>query len=85
MDVKVLRSAKRDLTYVYLRTDVSYEDLPEALRLHFGEATQFLEFELHAGRALAQADTATVLAALEQQGFYLQLPPADDNNQKNAP
>ena len=78
VDVVVYRSARRAETYLYLRAGDDFDDtLPDALRSHFGEATAFLEFALHADRTLAQADAVTVLEALASQGFYLQLPPRD--------
>ena len=76
IDVVVYRSARRADTYLYLHAGADYDEtLPDALRSHFGEAAAFLEFALHADKALAQADAVTVLAALDSQGFYLQLPP----------
>lgn len=78
VEVQVLRSAKRADTYLYLPVDDAYEELPEALREHFGEATSFLTFTLHEQRFLAQSDPRQVLAALREQGFYLQLPPQND-------
>ncbi len=78
VDVVVYRSARRADTYLYLQAGADYDEtLPEALRKHFGEATAFLEFSLHAEKTLAQADAAAVLAALADQGFYLQLPPRE--------
>jgi len=77
-EVQVLRSHRRADTYLYLPVADSYDDLPEALRTHFGEASQFLTFFLDENRYLAQADPLQVLAALDKQGFYLQLPPRDE-------
>ena len=78
VDVVVYRSSRRAETYLYLPAVAEYADLPDALREHFGEATAFLEFVLHAEKTLAQADAVTVLDALAGQGFYIQLPPGDD-------
>ncbi len=78
VDVVVYRSNRRADTYLYLPASATFEELPEALRHQFGEATAFLEFALHADRYLAQADADTVLKALAGQGFYLQLPPGSD-------
>ena len=77
--VVVYRSHKRADTYVYLPAEKEFEELPEAFREHFGEATAFLDFVLHPARQLAQADPLVVLRALSEQGFYLQLPPQKDD------
>lgn len=74
-DVVVFRSQRRQETYVYLPAGVDFENLPDALRKHFGQGVEVLSFHLDANRQLAQADAATVLAALQDQGFYLQVPP----------
>ena len=76
--VVVYRSHRRADTYVYLPAESEFEDLPEAFREHFGEASAFLDFVLHPARQLAQADPIVVLRALSEQGFYLQLPPQKD-------
>ncbi|MEM9622987.1 MAG: YcgL domain-containing protein [Pseudomonadota bacterium] len=77
VNVKVLRSSRKPDTYLYLPEDGDYDELPDALRDQFGEATEFLQFELSPSRQLAQADSTQVLTALARQGFYLQLPPKD--------
>ena len=78
IEVQVYRSGKKADTYLFLPIADAYEDLPEALQEHFGEATAFLSFWLHEERYLAQSDSRQVLAAIDQQGFYLQLPPQND-------
>ena len=75
---QVYRSGKKAYNYLFLPIADAYEDLPEALQEHFGEATAFLSFWLHEERYLAQSDPRQVLAAISQQGFYLQLPPQND-------
>ena len=75
VEVSVYRSPKKAQTYVYLPSDQDYESLPEALIEQFGDAILFLTFELHEKKKLAQVEAKTVLAALRNQGFFLQLPP----------
>lgn len=76
--VVVYRCARRADTYVYMRKEDDFEDLPDAFRAQFPDPTPFLDFELHPTRPLAQADPVAVLRALSEQGFYLQLPPQKD-------
>jgi len=78
IEVKVLRSGRRRDTYLFLCEEDEYENLPEALRTQFGEATEFLNFTLTADRKLAQVQAHVVMQALQTQGFYLQLPPNKD-------
>lgn len=78
MNCTIYRSSARDYTYVYLREDLMFEELPESLRSVFGEPEKVMELELAPDRELAQEDVAQVLANLEGQGFHLQMPPSDD-------
>lgn len=52
----------------------SYRTLPNELLTILGELSFVTEFELHPERYLQQSDPQKVLAALESQGFYLQVP-----------
>ena len=74
-DVKVFKSLAKEDTYVYLPVEDEYDDLPEAFRRSFGQTGFVVEFHLSRERTLAQADAAVVLRAIDEQGFYVQLPP----------
>ncbi len=78
IEVSVYRCHKKAQTYVYLPADQDYADLPEAFVQQFGEASMFLTFALHAQKKLAQVDAGQVMAAIKNQGFFLQLPPQHD-------
>jgi len=71
----IYRSEKKESTYLYLAEGVSFEDLPDELRAGFGEATEVMKLNIEADTRLAQADAENVLQALEDPGYYLQLPP----------
>ncbi|MEM1231878.1 MAG: YcgL domain-containing protein [Pseudomonadota bacterium] len=87
--VLVYASRKRPETFVYVpqrsgtqedeaRTaEQDLAELPAALRDTLAPWRFALAFELSETRTLAQADSAAVLAALAEQGFYLQMPPAE--------
>ena len=61
--------------YLYLSREDGYDELPEPLKQRFGTPSLVMGLDLQADRKLARADTGQVLAALETQGFYLQMPP----------
>lgn len=88
VDIVVYRSSRHALMFVYLpasspsspsspeedpSADLSV--LPEALLTRFGTPVYSLSFKLTLDRKLAMADPAVVLQAIQDQGFYLQLPP----------
>ncbi|MFA7097653.1 MAG: YcgL domain-containing protein [Gammaproteobacteria bacterium] len=43
----------------------------------FGQPERAMELELTPERRLARADAAEVIAKLNENGFYIQLPPPD--------
>jgi uncharacterized protein YcgL (UPF0745 family) len=73
----VYRCASKANTYLYLERGLSSDDLPEGLQHLLGELTQFLSLELSESSRLAQVDIRHVLTALAEQGYYLQMPPAE--------
>lgn len=79
MQCIVYRSGKKDETYLYVRVGADgaaeLDCVPDPLRQMLGQLERVMELELHAGRSLARADVSVVIAALGNQGYYLQLPP----------
>lgn len=74
--VSVFRSPRREGMYVYIPRENSPEDLPASLLEYFGRPVHALDLVLTPERKLARADVADVIAAIEEQGFYLQMPPS---------
>lgn len=71
----VYRSPRKEGMYLFVDRDRPLEDLPEGLLAGFGTPELALNLVLTPERRLARADAATVLAALDEKGYYLQLPP----------
>ncbi len=74
----VYKSLIKADTYIYLSEKDSFEDVPDRLMKLFGTPEFSFEFELYATRKLAVADAKQVMASLQQQGYYLQIP-AENN------
>lgn len=71
----IYRSSKKDEMYLYTASEEGINEMPEELMKMFGRADFVMELELHEGRPLARADVTAVMAALKDQGFFLQMPP----------
>ncbi|MGD9020526.1 MAG: YcgL domain-containing protein [Lysobacterales bacterium] len=78
MKCSIWKSARRELTYVYLAPGRDFAELPAGLRDAFGEPEFVMDLELAPGRRLAYGDAAQVRLNLAEQGYHLQLPPTDD-------
>ncbi|MCB1836355.1 MAG: YcgL domain-containing protein [Alcanivoracaceae bacterium] len=73
----VYRSSKREEMYLYVQKDTDLAMLPEPLVKQFGQATLAMNLVLSATRKLARADVQKVMQQIEEQGFYLQMPPSE--------
>ncbi len=71
----VYRSAKHEGMYLYVDKADALARVPEPLLSRFGRAEHAMVLVLDGEKKLARADAEKVLEAIEQQGFYLQLPP----------
>jgi uncharacterized protein YcgL (UPF0745 family) len=72
---KVYRSGKRADTYLYLACDREFDDLPAEFRQAFGEPVFVMNLQLRPDRPLARVPVMRVIEALEDQGYFVQLPP----------
>lgn len=73
----VYRSRRKPGLYVYLPVEDDWSEVPEPIRKLLGETEKVLDLELTRDKQLARASGADVIDAMEQQGFYLQMPPGD--------
>ncbi|MCB1614775.1 MAG: YcgL domain-containing protein [Pseudomonadales bacterium] len=71
----IYRSSKEEGLYLYLEKDSDINQLPEELKKRFGNAELAMTLLITPERKLARAKASAVLEAIENQGFYLQLPP----------
>lgn len=79
--VSVYGSSRREGMYVFMPRGDDPGELPEPLRASFGTPRHVMDLVLRPDTRLARADTGQVMEALQEQGFYLQMPPrADDGS-----
>ncbi|MBR9871281.1 MAG: YcgL domain-containing protein [Gammaproteobacteria bacterium] len=76
--VSVFRSTKKMDTYIYVRRGHDWQELPEALRSIFGQPAHAMDLLLTPDKKLARTTGKEVLDALEEKGFFLQMPEEQD-------
>ena len=76
--VSVFRSTKKMDTYIYVRRGQDWQELPEALRSIFGQPAHAMDLLLTPDKKLARTTGEEVLNALEEKGFFLQMPEEQD-------
>ena len=77
MEVSVYKSSLREYLYVYVPKAQGLTQVPPALLQQFGDPEAVLNMTLTPGKVLARADALAVLTALEDKGYYLQMPPVE--------
>lgn len=79
IDCIIYRSRLKEGMYLYLRADLPYDEVPEALRQRMGrDPEEVMRLSLTPERKLAREDASKVMANLAAQGFHVQLPPTDE-------
>lgn len=73
----IYKDRRRGETYLYLAEKDGFDAAPKTLLDAMGDLEFVMELELHPDRKLARARAEEVLRALNDDGYYLQLPPVD--------
>lgn len=61
--------------YLYVHENTQLEDLPEDLMKLVKQLTHVMDLELSEERKLARVDVNEVIKALEENGYFIQMPP----------
>ena len=72
---QVYRAMRQDEMYVYIRDDLSPDNLPKDLLLLVKQLEPVMGLELSPDRKLAREDVKQVIDNLKSQGYHLQMPP----------
>ena len=78
--VQVFRSSKKDDMYIYVEKSKGLEVVPDELLERFGKGIPAMIILLDKDKQLASTNGEKVLTAIQEKGFYLQLPPARDDS-----
>lgn len=79
MITAVYKSTKKQDTYLYVEKRDDFSKVPEPLMVTFGQPIFVMLINLAKRSELAIADIDKVRSELNDKGFYLQLPPKQDN------
>lgn len=75
MNVIIYRSKVVNDMYLFVAEADELERVPNDLLRRFGRPVESMRIEITTERKLARADATRVLAAIDDAGFYLQMPP----------
>jgi uncharacterized protein YcgL (UPF0745 family) len=71
----IYKGNKKEGMYLYVAQSEGLTKVPASLLERFGEVTPVMRLLLGSDKKLAQADVEKVISDIQEQGFYLQLPP----------
>jgi len=75
----IYKSPKKAQTYLFVKTRDDFSAVPSALMTTFGTPTLVTLINLATKTKLGMADLEKVKTSLNEQGFYLQLPPPEED------
>lgn len=75
----VYKSSKKEQTYLFVKIRDDFSSVPETLMLTFGTPKLVTLTNLATKSKLAFADINKVKTSLNEQGYYLQLPPPKED------
>ena len=78
MNCYIYRSSRKVGSYLYITEKNNFSDIPEELLKLLGRVEFAFQLKLNKNKTLANADVKIVLQQLKQQGFFLQMPPPQD-------
>jgi len=71
----VYKSLRQFDYFLFVDKEDGLTRVPDTLITLLGELKEVTELELYPARKLAQADAREVLAQIEAEGYFLQMPP----------
>ena len=83
MLTSVYRSKNKDHMYLYITTKDDFSEVPDELMKLFGRPEFSMLVNLSKREKLARVELSLVTKALQEQGYYLQMPPAIHENKAN--
>ncbi|MBV1932259.1 MAG: YcgL domain-containing protein [Porticoccaceae bacterium] len=75
----VYKSLAKSDYYLFVKKDGDVAQVPEALLSYFGKYELAMTLVLRPDRRLAMVSAEEVLQALDEKGYYLQLPPGKND------
>ncbi|RXJ74767.1 hypothetical protein CS022_00620 [Veronia nyctiphanis] len=74
----IYKSSKKDGMYLYVKNKDDFSDVPEVLLSNFGKPQFAMMLNLAKREKLAVVDIEKVRQSLDEEGFFLQMPPLPD-------
>lgn len=77
MQCVIYKGAKKTDCYLYVMKKDDFSEVPESLLTMLGELAFVMNLDLAGRNKLGYADITEVRRLLDEQGFFLQMPPGE--------
>lgn len=74
MQCFIYKSLKKDGLYLYVQEEDDFSDVPAPLLKSFGKIAFVMSLDITPDRHLAKEDASNVIASLQENGFFVQIP-----------
>ncbi|OOS00618.1 hypothetical protein B0187_01575 [Haemophilus paracuniculus] len=75
----IYKSLRKEGMYLYVAKRDQFDPVPADLRQMFGKPQFVMMFNLAGEKQIKRVDNREIMQAIENQGFYLQMPPPPEN------
>lgn len=75
--IEIFKSHKKEEMYLYVEQKNGLKSVPDDLLATFGQTESVMVLLLTKDKKLARVTASDVLAAIEDQGYFLQMPPPE--------
>ena len=79
MIIAVYKTKRKAGMYLYVPKKDDFSDVPETLMQQFGQPELVMLVAADKRQRLAGVDKETLLNALDEKGYYLQMPPKEED------
>ena len=76
--IEIFKGHKKEEMYLYVEQKNGLKSVPEDLLATFGQTESVMVLLLTKDKKLARVTASDVLAAIEDQGYFLQMPPSPE-------
>ena len=80
ISVIAYRHPKKEGMFLYLSQSMDWQKLPLELQDAFASKQEVIRFDFTPDKRLARVNAAVVYPTLQEQGYFVQMPPADINS-----
>ena len=75
MQCFIYKSNKKEELYLYIGKQDDFTDIPEAILKSIGIPSFVMELEITPERQLAREKATDIIKGIEENGFFIQMPP----------